>query len=77
MKFKVFFKKGNNELNYAIILNRLSIFLSAWDKSPCINIIMKAGLISTVANQLLSSTHNNHVVEIWARELIILAGLVK
>lgn len=32
MKFKVFFKKGNNELNYAIILNRLSIFLSAWDK---------------------------------------------
>lgn len=53
------------------------MFLSAWDKSPCINIIMKAGLISTVANRLLSSTHNNHVVEIWARELIILAGLVK
>lgn len=53
------------------------MFLSAWDKSPCINIIRKAGLISTVANQLLSSTHNNHVVEIWARELIILAGLVK
>lgn len=50
MKFKVFFKKGNNELNYVIILNRLSIFLLVWDKFFCINIIMKVGFILMVVN---------------------------
>lgn len=66
-----------NERNYTIILNRLSIFLSACDWSPCIDTTRKAGLVLKMANRSLSSTHLNHVVEIWARELIILTSLVK